>query len=218
MSWSSRDLAIRLLGLDYTGLGRFETLRQTYKPSKVTKALAEDLGMQSENDGMDIDEDITVPNEGPTSIQILVHILDDFHSQAITIFGTLLLMTVRRVAPDLFGQPQASFTSIHFRPPERWTASECVEYLCDTRRFPKDAGAADLKLLRTRSKRLQDFLREAYSPGGRRGQEWTSADWAENLEALAALGRVWQDSSLLSSVESAWTQRSVVYEMPMRPT
>lgn len=216
---------MELLGFDYPNLQRFDVLKRTHKPARVSKALVEDLGpqppVQSEHDVMDIDEDIAMTHEvQPTSKQIRIHILDDFHSQAVTIFGSLLLMTVRRIAPDLFGQPQTGFTSMHFTPPEKWTASDCVEYLCDVRarRFPPGASSADVQLLRIRGRRLQDFLRGAYTPGGRRGQEWTTADWAESLEALAALGRVWKDDSLLSSVKSAWEQRSMVFELPMRPT
>ncbi|EJD01230.1 uncharacterized protein FOMMEDRAFT_169392 [Fomitiporia mediterranea MF3/22] len=227
--WSSRSLARYLFGNDYPFLNEFSDYKETFRPRRVREALDDELGVPEvtktithEDDGMEVDDDDFILKDPPPQ-----HLLDDLHDQVIGHFGILLSELLQRVAPaSLFTQAPSKSgaassiyaSSSSCKPAKDWKANEILEYLCNARRVPRTASAADVKELTSDYSRMINFFTHKYDPRGRSGQHWSRADWVSCLEKLGVLGRAYMDDAILNSLAQLMPQLALVFETPMRPT
>lgn len=227
--WSSRSLALYLLGADYPGLNNFADYKETFRPKRVSEALNDDLGVQAvkgdtleDDDGMEVDDEVFISREPPPQ-----HLLDDLHNQVLEHFGILLSELLRRVAPPtLFTQasPASGVAASRYasptscKPAKDWKTKEILHYLCNAQRVPRTASAADVKELASNSSRCINFFTHKYDARGRSGQHWARADWVSCLEKLGALGRVYEDEAIRNSLDTLAPQLELVFQTPMRPT
>lgn len=195
------------------------------------EALEKDLGeqpppqyLEKESDGMEIDDGHGMDFEPSRE-----HLLDNLHRQVLGHFTSLLMELVRRVAPQLFSQDAIGVgnVSIHSplaglirKPGAQWKAADCVQLLSTTSTgiFPKSATHGDIRTIKAGSTRLASFVTDPYEDCGRKGQEWSRADWYFCLEVLECLGRVWGDEPILLSLAMLRPQVDVDFVQPMRPT
>lgn len=228
--WSSRSLARHVFGSNYAKLYVFAEYKHSFKPKRVHDALDDDLGIArvegdkhaSDGDGMEVDEDVYSSRDPPPQ-----HLLDDLHEQVLEHFEILLRELLRRVAPpSLFTQPLSSggtassiyASPLSSKPAYEWEACDVVEYLCDRRRIPREADAADVTSIVSETGRLIDFMRRRYRARGRSGQHWARADWVLCLSKLGALARAYKDEAIANSLMQLGPQFELVFSMPMRPT
>ncbi|KLO18095.1 hypothetical protein SCHPADRAFT_900080 [Schizopora paradoxa] len=229
--WSSRLLAfqafkdrqdIEQIVLNFSGPS------DTRRSKRQQEALEKELGEQPppryveyEVDGMDIDDGYNADAEPSRE-----HLLDDLHRQILSHFTALLSELARRAAPEVFsGKPVTSDDSMHSpvktysrMPAKQWKAGDYVKLLSSTGLIPTSATDGDKSTIRAGSTRLASFLTDAYEHSGRKGQEWSRADWYFCLEVLECLGRAWSDEPILLSLAMLLPQVDVDFCQPMRPT
>ncbi|KAF9226571.1 hypothetical protein BS17DRAFT_794064 [Gyrodon lividus] len=89
-----------------------------------------------------------------------------------------------------------------------WTASDSLEFLNMTKRCPNSNPKVDVFLTRPYQGR-----------GARRGQDWSRRDWEVALGALTAVGKMWEEGSMIrESVPAVEFHMRRIFAMPMRPT
>ena len=162
--------------------------------------------MEVDDEGTDLPE-VLLPN----------HALDLLHIQVIEHFTSLLVDLVGRVGGpeihDSYASEEGTLASRYApqwrtqgRPYFEWTAREALEYL------------ADKKKMRSTSPRLEMFLTRPYSPGARRGQDWSRRDWEVALGALEAVGKQWEEISIGESLRVLRGHVDGIFALKLRPT
>jgi hypothetical protein len=210
--WSSREVARVIFGHDID-LTKFRAYSASYKdPKSILIAPAPVAVQVIDDDGMDIDDDASLPEILQPS-----HALDLLHIQVIDHFTRLLVELVGRVGgpeihqePDLKGGVSTSRYAPQWQNLKRyseWSGQECVEYLTAK------------KWVAPTSPRVDIFLSKPYScRGARRGQDWSRKDWEVALGALSQISHVWADVSIRESLEVLNPHLKGVFATRMRPT
>ncbi|EMD40784.1 hypothetical protein CERSUDRAFT_80438 [Gelatoporia subvermispora B] len=216
-SWSSRELARALWPPDNPILSSFTAndQRYSYKPSRASgsRRIGQTVApTPEEDDGMDIDDD---GGAAPPKEEVLepLHALDALHLQMIDHFTNVLRDIAARVRSQSGEQtPPPQTLSQHApgylrKPCRQWTIDDCLAYLGTKKRLREQS--ADVRTF---------WCRRNESRGWRRGQDWTSAQWALSLRALQEVGTQFQDGWLLGSLEVLAPHLEEVFATPMRPT
>jgi hypothetical protein len=180
----------------------------SYKDPKSGAAKA--VPAHHDDDIMDVDDDAS------TVIQLPSHALDSLHVQVIEHFTRLLVELVGRVGgpevsrttASLEGAAQSRYAPAWTRTRlPQWTAADCLEYLSTKKKLPAS------------NPRLEIFLTMPYAGrGSRRGQDWSRRDWEVCLNALAAVGGLWEEISIQESLIHFLPHLEGVFASPMKPT
>jgi hypothetical protein len=211
--WCSRDV-MQAMVPDFAGLALFAAHQRVYRPSakvrgpRTKAATAQAVNRRETEDSMDIDDD--------ASAEILLpsHALDSLHLQIIEHFKILLQNLALRVggsalaARGLSGvRSLAHASAFSTKPCHEWTAAAALEYLNIKRTLPRSTPSLD------------QFMSLPYhTRGARRGQDWPRKAWEEALNALAELGRQWDEGSIVESVSVLPFHCERIFLTPMRPT
>lgn len=210
--WSSREVARVTFGHDIN-LNRFGAYHASYKdPKSILIAPAPVAAQVVDDDGMDIDDDASLPEILQPS-----HALDLLHIQVIDHFARLLVELVGRVGgPEVYRDlgAEGGVSASRFAPQWRnqkhyseWSARDCLEYLTTKKRVAPTSPRVDI------------FLSKPYSCGGaRRGQDWSRKDWEVALGALSQVSDVWGDVSIRESLGVLDPHLKGVFATRMRPT
>lgn len=78
-----------------------------------------------------------------------------------------------------------------------WSTRDCIQYLCRENSLGKRNSCMGDPAFN----RLANFLTPAYTPGGRRGDEWSIPDWMSSLVSLKKLANYWEDLPILNGVD-----------------
>ncbi|THH14885.1 hypothetical protein EW146_g5508 [Bondarzewia mesenterica] len=190
-TWNSREMAkfiFQGLDLDFS---RFDSY-----PTKVLRHRAgtqREAALHHDDDMMDIDDAEDIYMLAPS------HPLDALHLEVIDHFSPLLLELVDRVGGSSVPRTQeeaAELKSVHAPSWTRvrlwdWTPAMCLECLTSSKKPPQTVPGLDVFL-------LKPYHKDACGTG-RRGQDWTKAQWTNAQEALEKIGNVWEDGPILES-------------------
>jgi hypothetical protein len=164
--WSSRNLAQQVFSGVDVDLKRFSAYEQSYKPaSDVTSEDRVDDSMEIDDDSSIMREVISRPDAR-----------NSLHTQVVAHFQALLAELVGRIGGEeiLRSQANRNGLSMSIYAPQweknekhwsNWTAAELLEYLGSKEALPPTRPP------------LAVFLTLPYSPGARRGQDWSTQDW-----------------------------------------
>lgn len=191
--WSSRELAQTLFQgtIDrnsFQGPGK----EHEYRPSRSKRARGETVAPQLEGDDMmDVDDEDAFMADAPEQFEPK-HAMDALHLQAIEHF-TFCLKAValreRTSAGELAPVRSLHAPAYRRREFELWTVGDCLEYLSSKKPWPD-----------SRPPVRQFLLRRNEDRGWRRGQDWSSKDWSNVMDALGALGQTFEDGAVVGSV------------------
>lgn len=194
-NWTSRDIALVLYGPDFPLLNRFATQNKAFQRRDTGGTASTTTTAIDSSDLMMVDNEEVV-EEAPLNV---------LHDDVRVYFTRLLLEAAVRIGgtqitqqppcnPQELSRYAAGWKKVHF---SSWTATECVEYLSDTR--PEVEKAA-----RNGHPRLEAFLGRRYAAqGARTGKEWSPQDWRCALRKLGNIGRCLgnEDPGLVQAVE-----------------
>lgn len=210
-AWSSRELAANLFG-NNVDLSHFRTTEKApkYRPTKTdgAKHLAQTEGPRADDDdGMDIDDDASAVVED----WVPSHALDGLHIQIIDHFSIVLKELAKRVRHEAgdTGPPTRSQYAPEHRRKEfgSWNVRDCLEYLGSKKRLGSSQPPLEVFLLRRNEDR-----------GWRRGQDWSRQAWDNSVDALEAIGRLFEDGLVLLSLQELRPHVTDVFNTRLRPT
>ncbi|KZT41179.1 hypothetical protein SISSUDRAFT_1126735 [Sistotremastrum suecicum HHB10207 ss-3] len=165
----------------------------------------------TEDESMDVDDempDTSSQDNGPPSLS-----LNELHSQIIDHFSILLhelaSSRAKASAASRARRKGGLHSSIHApRPlvplidetddPAEWKMHECIHFLC----LETLDGKRNTCLGNSTVPRLANFLTPAYTPGGKRGEEWSRQDWIDSLSFLWRIADYWGDPAILNGLQS----------------
>ncbi|PFH52817.1 hypothetical protein AMATHDRAFT_139261 [Amanita thiersii Skay4041] len=213
--WDSRNIISTIYGPGAVDVSRFAPYHISYRDptSGLIRLVDESTTVDgNDDDKMMVDDDTSI---GLTP-EILrpSHALDLLHTQVVEHFTRLLIELVGRVGGVELQKDKRMAASRHApawqrtdRPYTRWDAAECLEYLGDMRR------AIQI------NPRLEVFLSLPYrTRGARRGQDWSRKDWFVAMEGLGEVGRIWDEETIVESLEMLSPHLSSIFALRLRPT